>query len=690
MKQNMDPLTFHKIDEGLERSEVDQLKFLCMDLIPKKRLETVNDAKELFMRLDEQTLLDDKLLIPELLITIGRNDLLGILGMSKADVERNLQQRDASSKGVSAYRKMLFRLSEDMTEDNLGSVKFLVKLPKAKLGRSATFLDVMIEMEKLQNLGEDNLDELYNILDKCDKQLACRIQDYRAQEQGGRLPLREVFPNVPVSLPGESMPGHTGEYYNVTQRPLGYCLIINNFNFKKMSPLSNRTGTDKDRASEMKDVIRQFAKEDHTRMGAFVCCVLSHGEKGTVLGIDAKEVEIRELTKPIAECHTLATKPKLFFIQACQGSVGQNGVWTTDAPDQNPTEEDPYEDDAYNPACRSIPIEADMLIGMATVEHYQSFRHTREGSIYIQELCHQLEQCCPRKEDILSILTKVNHEVSLKILKGCKQMPEPRYTLTRKLMGKTGTGSNKSQGNQNEQKKLQASDGSKRKKTRECYSMSKRPLGHCLIINNFNFEGTSLGNRRGTDKDKDDLTRVFQNMFFKVEVRDDLQASDMLTVIKEFAERDHSQMDAFVCCILSHGKKGSVLGTDGIPVPISELTQLFAECRTLVKKPKIFFIQACQDNEAQQGVLIADGLVKTTEEGTFEQGSHTAASHSVHKDADFLIGIATVESYKSFRHVKDGSIFIQELCKQLESGCRSKQMPEVRYTLTKTLVLPMQ
>nr|QGV11313.1 caspase 8 [Labeo rohita] len=473
----MDPLTFHKIDEGLERSEVDQLKFLCMDLIPKKRLETVNDAKELFMRLDEQTLLDDKLLIPELLITIGRNDLLGILGMSKADVERNLQQRDASSKGVSAYRKMLFRLSEDMTEDNLGSVKFLVKLPKAKLGRSATFLDVMIEMEKLQNLGEDNLDELYNILDKCDKQLACRIQDYRAQEQGGRLPLREVFPNVPVSLPGESMPGHqmetehiwrrdslvtdsdpehrTGEYYNVTQRPLGYCLIINNFNFKKMSPLSNRTGTDKDRddlskvfqrmhfevivqndltASEMKDVIRQFAKEDHTRMGAFVCCVLSHGEKGTVLGIDAKEVEIRELTKPIAECHTLATKPKLFFIQACQGSVGQNGVWTTDAPDQNPTEEDPYEDDAYNPACRSIPIEADMLIGMATVEHYQSFRHTREGSIYIQELCHQLEQCCPRKEDILSILTKVNHEVSLKILKGCKQMPEPRYTLTRKLV----------------------------------------------------------------------------------------------------------------------------------------------------------------------------------------------------------------------------------------------------------------
>ncbi|XP_016418884.1 caspase-8-like isoform X1 [Sinocyclocheilus rhinocerous] len=473
----MDLQKFHKIDENLTSSEVAQLKFLCMDLIPKKRLETVTDAKELFLRLDEQALLDEGLLVPELLITIGRLDLLGILEMSKDNVERNLLLREASSKAVSAYRKMLFSISEDMTEENLRTVKFLVELPRAKLGTSATFLDVMIEMEKLQKLGEDNLDELYFILDKCDKQLACRIEEYRAREQvGGRLPLREVFGNVQVSFPDESMPRYqmetengwrrsllvtdsdteprTGEYYNMTPRPLGYCLIINNFNFKERSSLSNRTGTDKDKddlsrvfrrmhfevevqddltASGMKDVIRHFANRDHTRMGAFVCCVLSHGEKGTVLGVDGKEVEIRELTVPIAECRTLASKPKLFFIQACQGNEGQDGVLTMDAPG-NATEEDPYEEDAYNPAARSIPIEADMLIGMATVERYQSYRHTKDGSIYIQELCNQLEKFCPREEDILSILTKVNREVSLKMLRGCKQMPEPRYTLTKKLV----------------------------------------------------------------------------------------------------------------------------------------------------------------------------------------------------------------------------------------------------------------
>ncbi|XP_048056547.1 caspase 8, apoptosis-related cysteine peptidase, like 1 isoform X2 [Megalobrama amblycephala] len=250
-------------------------------------------------------------------------------------------------------------------------------------------------------------------------------------------------------------------------------------------------------------------------------------------------------------------------------------------------------------------------------------------------------------------------------------------------------------------------------KQEEFYSMSHRPLGYCLIINNYNFGNTSLGNRKGTEKDKDDLTRVFENMFFKVEVRDDLQAKDIRNVIKEFAERDHSQMDAFVCCVLSHGEKGSVLGIDGDQVPICELTQPFAECHTLACKPKLFFIQACQGNKAQQGLWMTDGHESTTEEGTFEEDSQdTAAFQSIPKSADFLIGIASVEHCKSYRHVKNGSVFIQELCKQLEDGCprnkdinsiltkvnravssqtfqRFKQMPEVRYTLTKTLVLPM-
>ncbi|XP_073726928.1 caspase-8-like isoform X2 [Misgurnus anguillicaudatus] len=489
--KSMDLQMLLEIDEDLEKGEVAQLKFLCTDLVQKKRLETVTDFKDLSQRLEEQELLDDGLLIPELLITIRRLDLLKILNTSKEQVERYLAHDDC--KRVSPYRKMLFQLSEDMTEENLRIVKFLSDLPKAKLETCTSFLDIIIEMEKQQKLGEENLDELKDILDKCDKQLADRIEKFRNMQRdreqvGGRPPLQEIsnyedfIPNYPDVRITSSMGTEMSEprrasfglatdsqiekqtttydekdYYPISHRPVGHCLIINNYDFEMSETsdglkLRNRKGTDTDKeslervfkkmhfeitvkddltASEMLELVKQFAEKDHSQMDIFVCCVLSHGEKGAVYGVDGKQVEIRELTQHPAKCQTLANKPKLFFIQACQGKVGQKAMWMADGPEQ---EEGTYEEDAQKVASYSIPIEADMLIGMATVEYYQSYRHTTEGSIYIQELCRQLEDLCPRNDDILSILTKVNSEVSTKTLRGFKQMPEPRYTLRKKLI----------------------------------------------------------------------------------------------------------------------------------------------------------------------------------------------------------------------------------------------------------------
>lgn len=61
-----------------------------------------------------------------------------------------------------------------------------------------------------------------------------------------------------------------------------------------------------------------------------------------------------------------------------------------------------------------------------------------------------------------------------------------------------------------------------------------------------------------------------------------------LTVSKE----DHSQSASFVCVLLSHGDEGVLYGTDSA-VDLKELTGLFRgdRCRSLVGKPKLFFIQ---------------------------------------------------------------------------------------------------
>lgn len=54
--------------------------------------------------------------------------------------------------------------------------------------------------------------------------------------------------------------------------------------------------------------------------------------------------------------------------------------------------------------------------------------------------------------------------------------------------------------------------------------------------------------------------------------------------------------DAFILFIMSHGKRGRVYGVDGVSISIDEISAMFCgnNCPSLLGKPKIFFIQACQ------------------------------------------------------------------------------------------------
>lgn len=134
--------------------------------------------------------------------------------------------------------------------------------------------------------------------------------------------------------------------------------------------------------------------QDHKDRNCFICCILSHGESGAIYGTDDKLVSIRMLTTHFTakQCPQLAAKPKLFFIQACQGNNIQSPVYVdTDGPtpDSSPVQE-------RVSLSESIPEEADFLLGMATVDGCVSFRHIEEGSWYIQALCRKLQLLVPR------------------------------------------------------------------------------------------------------------------------------------------------------------------------------------------------------------------------------------------------------------------------------------------------------
>ncbi|XP_069082170.1 caspase-8 isoform X1 [Pleurodeles waltl] len=456
----------HKISEALDTEDVQALKFLCLGQIPLRQQQEIRDAKDLFLKLQENGFLEegDLFFLRELLFRIKRIDILQQeLRCSKEEIERALQLPGQAK--VSQYRHMLFILSENTTEKALKHLKLLInELPQNKLGNNTTMLEMFVGMEKKGILGEKNLDFLKKKCENVDKGLVKIIEEYQqstaVKENGGN---GGTMPLCTSDVPGlTAEPLQVDLVYKMSSRPRGVCLILNNYDFAKaraevhkLRNLRDRHGTAADAAAlskvfsllhfkieESKDltaeqiqkVVQSYGTVDHKESDCFVCCILSHGDKGTILGTDGKQVAIRELTACFTarNCRSLAGKPKVFFIQACQGESYHRGVMLETDTTRPPSQ---YDIDANTPT-ECIPEEADFLVGMATMKNYVSYRSPTEGTWYIQSLCQHLNMSCPRGDDILTILTRVNQEVSAKYdqkNKG-KQMPQPSFTLRKRLL----------------------------------------------------------------------------------------------------------------------------------------------------------------------------------------------------------------------------------------------------------------
>ncbi|XP_026170395.1 caspase-8 [Mastacembelus armatus] len=474
----MDRLTLSRIDDQLDSTDVASLCFLCRDVINRKRLEGVVDAKMLFLRLEEKSLLDNSFFLSQLLHTIHRADLLSLLETDS----RRPEESDASPT-LSAYRVMLYKIYEDITQDHLDTMKFLLteKLNRRQIEASNTALDLFVEMEKTNLLSSTNVHELRKVLQEFSQQLVQTIDNYIIEltPQRMRSPPPDLmdcqstnnFQQPTLSVP-ETQPSYRDcvfsdenpnchppdetEYYALNHIPRGYCVVINNQTFSDTN-MRDRAGTEEDEkalcslftklgfmtdvhknltANNMRHELHKLSCGEFSRHDALVVCVLSHGEKGCVFGIDGNMVSLQQLTSPFTSdnVRTLAGKPKLFFIQACQGKNFQKPC-----PQSRSFSEENDKKKSHileHDGGETIPSDADFLLGMATVSECRSFRNVTTGSIYIQELCRQLKKSAESSErdDILTVLTRVNREVSKGEYLNHKQMPEPKYTLTKKLV----------------------------------------------------------------------------------------------------------------------------------------------------------------------------------------------------------------------------------------------------------------
>ncbi|KAK7153620.1 hypothetical protein R3I94_007115 [Phoxinus phoxinus] len=479
-----------RVQEALTGDDLQDLVFLCSDLVAAKDLSTVTSCTQLFLLLENQDLLseEDPSLLLELLRIMRQNSLIRNLHFEA------FTQTDFTTfpPRISPYRQLLYEVSESICDQDLKNIKFLLikTLSRKKLEKEMTLLQLFLEMEKEDFLNEDNLDVLQEIIATVHPGLEKRIIQYKTESSGGAVIAQETgnssvpytpappSPLTPVdtmedqvdrlSLTAASeISGDQSQLLEITSNsPLtenpeipqyemngdrrGVCLIINNYDFSACK-LGNREGTDIDKASlvdvfqwlgfevvveedcdrmRMLQVLRDLASRDHTPADCVVCCVLSHGRVDGIVGVDGKTVTFRELTETLSPylCPSLFQKPKLFFIQACRGTNNQRAVFCQIFSDT------PVSDAAV--PRDSIPEAADYLLATSTVPHYVSYREKGKGTWFIQSLCHNLQLLVPRGTDLLSILTQVNSDVSRKTDRSGlrKQMPQPEFTLTKRVV----------------------------------------------------------------------------------------------------------------------------------------------------------------------------------------------------------------------------------------------------------------
>lgn len=150
------------------------------------------------------------------------------------------------------------------------------------------------------------------------------------------------------------------------------------------------------------------------------------------------------------------------------------------------------------------------------------------------------------------------------------------------------------------------------------------------------------------------------------------------------AELDHTENDCLIVIMLSHGElmpfvdystgeeSNTLLSHDLMSYihakdrkyPMQMVWRYFTDenCPTLMNKPRVFIIQACQGDKTDEGFrMLAKMRTLETDSISFEP----IKLEPILPQNDFLIAYATLPGFYSFRNTERGSWFVQSLCKEI-------------------------
>uniref|UniRef100_A0A9J7Z5Q6 CASP8 and FADD-like apoptosis regulator a n=2 Tax=Cyprinus carpio TaxID=7962 RepID=A0A9J7Z5Q6_CYPCA len=413
------------VTASLEKEECKTLLYLCTDLFNNICMEDLRGALLAFAKQTQAQA--GQALLMELMFRMKRFDILKkVFGTNRQQVEGILKKGAV----LSDYRVLMAEVSENLGNKELQSLIFLLSstLPKERLARATSFLDVVVELEKLDEVSCDKVDLLEQCLRNINRMdLVKRIQAYKNRE----------FQNLKVSVPetGTQHRQALMEQYEMNPEQRGLCVIIDcvGFDGEMMNQTFKCLGFKVIFHSLLALKETQKVLEDLTRnrilqgVSCFVCCIISRGTDTHLLATDSSRLgimleDLRQLFSP-TQCPSLCGKPKLFFTQIYR---------TTEVPNTPLMDDEYLETDA--PAChysrrlcaktRTIPASTDLLWSVCRAEA-KLLEGSGHQSVYLHALNSTFLMGCQRKMLLLDIM----EEVTRNVFSYNQQNPENQYHL---------------------------------------------------------------------------------------------------------------------------------------------------------------------------------------------------------------------------------------------------------------------
>ncbi|XP_008591550.1 PREDICTED: CASP8 and FADD-like apoptosis regulator isoform X1 [Galeopterus variegatus] len=440
----------HEVEEALDKDEKEMLLFLCRDVAADVVPPNVRDLLDV---LNERGKLS-AVALAELLYRVRRFDLLKrILKMDKTAVEAHLLRHPHL---VSDYRVLMTEIGEDLDESDVSSLIFLMRdyTGRGKIAKDKSFLDLVIELEKLNLIAPDQLD----LLEKCLKNihridLKTKIQKYKQSGSGTSYvnALQASLPNLSLKDPSYNLRVQNGrskeqrlvrklavkreavktsiqesgaflsqhiseEIYRMQSKPLGICLIID--------CIGNDTEVLRDTFISLGYTVQCFSylsmdsliqtlhqvacMPQHQDYNSFVCVLVSRGNSQSIFGVDKTHsgFPLHQIRRMFMgdKCPFLIGKPKLFFIQNYVGSQGQledSSLLEVDGPAANNVESK-----ARQPGPCMVHREADFFWSLCTADVSLLEQSSSSPSMYLQCLSQKLRK--ERNRPLLDLHLELN------------------------------------------------------------------------------------------------------------------------------------------------------------------------------------------------------------------------------------------------------------------------------------------